>query len=150
MVSGRGKDLDPFVVEAAIDLGDCLDLMSRQSLELLRAAHADLSRLVEEGEMEKLPENHLGKDQVFRDLDCMVINHLHTMLDDPDICASLDEVGVNYPDGGYGSVRGLFSEGAEIYPGAGFMEKTHVQLAIRNLADIKGIFRVDEDEYAFS
>jgi len=40
------------------------------------------------------------------------------------------------------SVRGVFVEGEEVYPGAGFREKTHVQLCIRNLDCIKGVFRV--------
>jgi len=40
------------------------------------------------------------------------------------------------------TVRGVFIEGAPIYPTAGFYEKIHVQIAVRNLASIKVVFRV--------
>lgn len=40
------------------------------------------------------------------------------------------------------SVRGVFTEGKPIYPGAGFDEKTHIQIVVRNQDCIKGVFRV--------
>lgn len=40
----------------------------------------------------------------------------------------------------YDSVRGVFTEGREIYPGAGIVEKTHIQLCIINPNCIKGYF----------
>ena len=40
----------------------------------------------------------------------------------------------------YDSIRGLFTEGKEVYPGSGFVEKTHVQLCIVNPNCIKGYF----------
>lgn len=40
----------------------------------------------------------------------------------------------------YDSVRGLFIEGDEVYPGSGFREKTHVQICIVNPNCIKGYF----------
>jgi hypothetical protein len=36
----------------------------------------------------------------------------------------------------------MFVEGEELYDGAGFHEKTHVQIAIRNPKMIKGYFRI--------
>ena len=42
----------------------------------------------------------------------------------------------------FDSVRGMFVEGEELYKGAGFHEKTHVQIAIRNPMMIKGYFRL--------
>lgn len=41
----------------------------------------------------------------------------------------------------YDSVRGVFWEGSELYPSAGFKEKSHVQLCVRNPNCIKGYFR---------
>lgn len=41
----------------------------------------------------------------------------------------------------YDSVRGVFTEGKEIYPNAGFVEKTHIQLCIINPNCIKGYFK---------
>ena len=38
------------------------------------------------------------------------------------------------------SIRAAFIEGEEIYPGAGFNEKTHIQICIRNPNCIKGFF----------
>ena len=40
----------------------------------------------------------------------------------------------------YDSIRGIFTEGKEAYPGSGFVEKTHVQLCIVNPNCIKGYF----------
>ena len=40
----------------------------------------------------------------------------------------------------FDSVRGTFEEGNEMYPGAGFREKTHTQVCVRNLNCIKGYF----------
>jgi hypothetical protein len=40
----------------------------------------------------------------------------------------------------YDSARALFSEGTPLYKGSGFREKTHIQIAVRNPACIKGVF----------
>jgi hypothetical protein len=40
----------------------------------------------------------------------------------------------------FDSVRGLFREGDPIYPGSGFYERTHTQIAVRSLECIKGVF----------
>jgi hypothetical protein len=40
------------------------------------------------------------------------------------------------------TLRGVFTEGRPIYPGAGFDEKTHIQIVVRNQRCIKGVFRV--------
>jgi hypothetical protein len=41
----------------------------------------------------------------------------------------------------YDTVRGVFPEGAEAYPGAKILKKTHVQVAVRNPACLLGFFR---------
>jgi hypothetical protein len=46
----------------------------------------------------------------------------------------------------FDTVRGVFIEGRRIYPDSGFFEKTHVQICVRNLACIKGVFRVPDDQ----
>ncbi len=43
----------------------------------------------------------------------------------------------------YDTVFGVFDEGAAAYPGAGFKEKTHMQLAVRNPDVVIGYFRVE-------
>lgn len=40
----------------------------------------------------------------------------------------------------YDSVRGVFLEGGELYPDAGFREKNHIQICVRNNNCIKGFF----------
>jgi hypothetical protein len=36
-------------------------------------------------------------------------------------------------------------EGDPVYPAAGFCEKTHIQIAVRNPSLIKGVFRVPHE-----
>lgn len=46
----------------------------------------------------------------------------------------------------YDTLCALFPEGDELYPGAGFWKKTHVQIAVRNLERTYGVFRVPEHQ----
>ena len=131
-----GSYREPFAIGAVIDLGNCLDLMSRDSLDLLKSSYESLVEARKKGGLGPLPSNS-GKPPDFglRKRDCAVIRHLHEAISDSD----------GEP---FDSVRGLFTEGKEIYPGAGFLEKTHVQIAVCNLAAIKGTFRVPETDFA--
>lgn len=62
-----------------------------------------------------------------RDLDCAVIQQIH------DYNRSMGKTM-------YDSVRGVFPEGGEVYPGSGFVDKTHIQICIVNPNCIKGYF----------
>lgn len=76
--------------------------------------------------------NTAHRDGVFlkRQLDCAVIKTLHQLREDQGLEA-------------YDSVYDVFEEGAELFPGAGFRSKTHVQIALRSLDCIVGApFRV--------
>lgn len=78
----------------------------------------------------KLANKPIGenKDLLLRDLDCAVIETFHSL---------------RHPDSdlkAFDSVRGVFWEGNEIYPNAGFKEKNHIQICIRNKNCIKGYF----------
>jgi len=42
------------------------------------------------------------------------------------------------------TVRAMFPEGTKLYPGAGFWQKTHVQLCVREPEQILGVFRIPE------
>jgi hypothetical protein len=79
----------------------------------------------------KLPENTApagaGEDLLLRKLDCTVIEFLHQLLRERKLPA-------------YDSVRGLFFEGPELYPNAGFREKNHTQICVRNPRCIRGVF----------
>ncbi len=119
----------PFVVGAIIDLGHCLNLTDFGSAELLKSAYEVLKYKSEINDI-PLPKNR-GKskdnDYLLRDLDCAVIEQIHEIRE----AESVEP---------YDSVRGLFQEGSPIYTGSGFLEKTHIQICIRNPNCIKGYF----------
>ena len=114
----------PAVIGAVIDLGNCLDLLTAVGIDMIHAAYESLKKTLDAAR-EPLPQN---LDRLRRQLDCAVIQRLH---------AIYEEQGA-YVD----TVRGVFAEGKEIYPGSGFDSKTHIQIAVRNPDCIKGVFRV--------
>lgn len=133
----------PFAVGAVINLGNCLDLTETTSLELISSAYDSLKSVYETlsdtymsvgiKERPALPQNkNAGSsdaDLVMRYLDCAVINHLHKLRKDK-----------NLPE--FDTVRGAFHEGKELFPGSRIMEKTHIQIAVRNPDCIIGVFRI--------
>lgn len=123
---------EPSVLGAVIDLGNCLDLTNRSSIKLLQLSYQWLKESCQLNG-DELPKNiNVGnnRDLLLRKLDCAVIQMLHTRI------ASNSDLGLTP----YDSVRGVFIEGNPIYEGAGFMEKTHIQLCIINPNCIKGYF----------
>ena len=128
--AARGDYKEPFVIGAAIDLGNCLDLMVRENIELVRLAYQSFAAVQAKAGL-PMPENRKAPkdespDLVLRYLDCAVINHLHSII-----------AGKMEP---FDTIRGLFGEGSAIYEGSGFRERTHVQIAVLNLLMIKGVF----------
>ena len=117
---------NPFVIGAIIDLGLCLDLTTTAGIEWVRIAYDNLARSSATGRA-PFPAN--SADGLRRNLDCAVIRRLHSILEAEGLPA-------------VDSVRGVFTEGKPIYPGAGFDEKTHIQIVVRNQNCIKGVFRV--------
>ena len=130
----RSSYAAPFVLGAVIDLGNCLDMMARESLEVISAAYASLEAATKAaGDGRQLPVNKSvgtrDEDNLLRFLDCAVIRHLHEAL-------SVEKVEP------FDSVRGLFTEGGALFPGSGFQKKTHIQVAVRTPGNVKGYFRV--------
>lgn len=77
-----------------------------------------------------MPENtNIGTstDKLIRRLDCAVIEAAHGI-----------NKQANYRP--YDSVRGVFWEGSQLYPGAEIREKNHIQICVRNPNCIKGFF----------
>ena len=66
-------------------------------------------------------------------IDCAVFAHLHEIRKDN------DEPTID-------TVRGVFVEGEPAYEGAGFRAKTHIQICVCNTSNIKGVFRVPEEQ----
>lgn len=131
--AGHGPPIsEPYVVGVVIDLGFCLDLLSSTGTAAVASAYRNFLEYCTQANV-RVPENSGGQDFLFRTLDCAVINHLHTVRAKANLTP-------------FDSVKGVFTEGDRIYPGSGFYRKTHVQLCIRDLACIKGVFRVPDDQ----
>lgn len=124
----EGKIKEPFVVGAIIDLKHCLDLFDRNAMAQLVSAHKAVVESAKQNG-DPVPKN-VGPtpDKGGRNLDCAVLNMLHTMRADSD----LDP---------FDSVRGPFLEGKRIYRGAGFRSHSHIQICVRSEVCIKGYFK---------
>ncbi len=128
---GKGSIKRAAVVGAVIDLGHCLNLLDHGSIGIVSDAYERLQQAATLAG-EKLPANRVpagAVDALIRELDCLVINTVH------DLRARGGEPA-------FDSVRGVFIEGRPVYPGAGFHRDSHIQLCVRNMACIKGYFRV--------
>lgn len=80
--------------------------------------------------MENIPQNRAAKgseELLMRELDCALLEFLHTVRAEQSLPS-------------FDSLRGVFFEGEELYPNAGFREKNHIQLCVRNPNCIKGYF----------
>jgi hypothetical protein len=120
----------PCVVGAVIDLGFCLNLIDYFHIKILEEAYYTLtSDLAAAGKT--IPQNNPvfpgDSDKLKRNLDCAVINYLHSLRKESEVEP-------------FDTVRGVFFEGQELYPNAGFKQKNHIQIAVRNPNCIKGFF----------
>jgi len=125
----KQKITNPAVLGAVIDLGYCLDLLDSAYLELLNIGYESL-KISESRYGITIPTNLPLKengDLLIRYLDCAVIESIHQF--------NIDE---NVEQ--FDSVRGVFFEGDDLYPNAGFKKDNHIQIAIRNPNCIKGFF----------
>ena len=132
----RGDYKNPTVIGAVIDLRNCFDLMARENIELFKAAHKSFLEVQKKSGL-PVPENMnpkgvKNKDRVLRFLDCAVFRHLHRIVE-----SSVEEDSSLLT---FDTVRGMFTEGGKVFPGCGFYNKSHVQIAVRNTQCIKGIF----------
>ena len=130
---GPEKVCKPFVIGALIYPGLCLNLTDYGVIEQLRVAHKVLAAACGSQEM---PKNTLMQDGItlLRRRDCAVIEMLHRLREER-------------AEESYDSVYGVFDEGKPAFNGAGFREKTHIQLAVRKTANIVGYFRVDTSAF---
>ncbi|MBK8631370.1 MAG: hypothetical protein IPN84_14605 [Sphingomonadales bacterium] len=130
--NSRGKIEKPAILGAVIDLRNCLNLTTQEGVSLLRKAYESYKAFREiEGkplhvnsDLARIPSS----DKLMRRLDNAVIERLHGLVKDNNLEP-------------FDTVRGMFREGEAIYPNAGFWEKTHVQIAVRNHDCIIGYFK---------
>lgn len=120
----------PAVIGAVIDLGRCLNLLDSTSIELVKEAYTlyEKSCAVEGQPMVENKNAKGSKDLLLRYRDCAVIETLHGFR-----AAKKERA--------FDSVRGMFVEGSPIYKGAGFHDKSHIQVCVRTADCIKGYFR---------
>jgi len=123
----KGEIVEPAVIGAVIHLGFCLDLLDYGNLQLLKECYDTLLRYNNTSYLPQNKEVKGMKGLLLRELDCAVIETMHT----------LREV---YQQPPFDSIRAVFSEGEELYPNAGFREKDHIQICVRNPNCIKGFF----------
>jgi hypothetical protein len=113
------------VVGAVIQLGTCFDLLDEKVTHLLAESYPKFAQSFKlTGK--PLPVNR-GKAQKMRGLDCAVINYCVYRM-------GLRHVPVD-------TVRGAFLEGPPVFPGTTISAETHIQIAVRNLDCILGVFR---------
>jgi hypothetical protein len=125
----------PFVVGAIVDLGNCLDLLEAASIRIVKQTHSELEEVFK-ASGSPMPRNEgQPPDYVVRRLDCAVINYVH-------VTRERDK----QPE--FDSVRAAFIEGDPLYAGARFHARTHIQLCVRNEAQIIGYFRVRDGSIA--
>ena len=129
---GRGDFEAPFVLGVKIELGRCLDLMNREDHILLAQAYESLVKYLRERGV-AIPRNEKAhsndRDYLLSYLDCAVINYLHAFL----------RRSYRKP---FETVRGVFTEGKRVYPGARFRDRTHIQIAVRDTGLIHDSYEV--------
>ncbi len=113
------------VIGAVLQLGQCLDLTDLRATEMLPGAFKQVQALYRK-KKRPLPMNQ-GKEFKNRKLDCLVLNHLVEYLGKSKVVIQ--------------TVRGAFEEGELAFPGSMLRKETHIQLAVRDVACILGVFR---------
>jgi hypothetical protein len=115
----------PAVIGAIIQLGTCFDLLDEANAVILGDSYP---KFVEDFKLagKPLPVNR-GKDNKSRDLDCAAINECLDRLEGENIY--------------FDTVRGAFLEGKPVFPGTTISAETHIQIAVRNVDCILGVFR---------
>jgi hypothetical protein len=127
-------------VGSVIELGNCLDLTTQSGIAAVKVAHRQFIVMAEKTGS-AIPKNvDPAKDptgnRILRRLDCAVMNYLF------EIQKNAQETDPNGQS--FSTVRALFPEGGELYPDAGFWEKTHIQICVREPQQILGVFRIPE------
>jgi hypothetical protein len=137
-----GRNLAPSsVVGAALEPGNWLDLTTRSGIEAVKRARDQLVSMAPENgypiPSNENPLNVPGSDKIIRRLDCAVMNHLF----DNELKTVQQSDPKKQP---YVPVRALFPEESTLYPGAGFRDKTQIQICVREPKQIFGVFGVPE------
>lgn len=139
----RGKITTPAIVGAVIQLGQCCDFLDSKFIRMIQHYHLLMLEEYKNADTQ-LPMNidlakDPNKDKLLRILDCKTIEFMHskikTQIED-------DQATKGYSHfKKFDSTRGVFTEGGPAFEGAGIMEKSHIQICVRNFNCIKGFFK---------
>jgi hypothetical protein len=127
----RAKFSEGGIVGAVIDLGNCLDLLEPMIATKVAKAHPMFCKQVSR-DGRPLPMNQKAGawdlHRTHRFLDCAVINYL----------AGRRKLRRELP---FDTVRGGFGKGNPLFAGSDIQNRTHVQIAVRDRAVIKQLFK---------
>lgn len=123
----KGIIREPDVIGAVIDLGYCLNLLNRQFIKILTIANELYVESTKASGKQILENTGKLPDRKGRYRDCAVINSLHTIMEKEKMRE-------------FDTVRSVFFEGSQIYDNAGFYERSHIQICVRNPNCIKAVF----------
>jgi len=139
----RGDGLnEPAVIGAVIDLGYCCDLLDDRFIKMIssyyRLMEVEYRSIGKPLPVNKDAKNDEHKDKLMRFRDRATIEFMHESIR-KEATKQIESIGyTSYKL--FDSVRGVFPEGGEAYPGSGFYAKSHIQICIRNPNCIKGFF----------
>ena len=138
----RGEVEKPAVIGAILQLGYCCDFLDSRFIKMLKSHHelmADYyNALGEDLPLNKDLKQDTYKDKILRELDCTTIEFMHGQIDEQ---IMIDIAKTCFSQlRPFDTTRGVFTEGGPVFPGAGILEKNHIQICIRNLNCIKGLF----------
>lgn len=145
-----GSIKHPAVVGAVIQLGYCCDLLDSKFTQIVKVYYNIMAQNYSMAG-KTLPENNDApndphKDKLIRKLDCATLEFMHSTIKE-EYLKDINEK--KYSDKrNFDSTRGVFVEGGPAFDGAGFFEKSHIQICVRNLNCIKGFF-IPRDEIQF-
>jgi hypothetical protein len=120
-----GKVKTPAVLGAIIDLGNCLNLIDVEHLDLVKAAYKAYLDFCRVSGLN--PAQNKGKNFRERNLDKAVFETLHKMREQE-----------KKPP--FDTVRAFFVEGELLYENAGLRALDHVQICVRDPGKIIGYF----------
>ena len=123
----QGDIQNPTALGAVIDLGRCCNLLEVPALDEVRSAHQYLSEATASAKV-SLPRNQ-GRERGQRFLDRAVMETVHKLREIRQLPR-------------YQTVRAAFLEGDDLYEGAGFKARNHIQIAVRDPDCILGYFRL--------
>ena len=121
----NGKVKTPAVLGAIIDLGNCLNLIDTEHLDVVKAAHAGYLSICRSYKI--TPAKNKGHSMRARYLDRAVFETLHSLRQ-----ARQQEA--------FDTVRAFFVEGKPLYQHAGLRSLDHIQICVRNPRCIIGYF----------